>query len=207
MNSALNKMQDITLKSESFKNQDTNEFSDEVLITRFLNGSRVSYELIVQRYKKRIFEFIYFQIKQNNHDAEDLTQEVFIELYKKAGNFRKESKFSTYLFSIAKNIVFNHFRATSRRFSISQIFNREKEPEVADLQEQLIDEVNQQQVILAINCLSADERQIIYLCDKEDFSYTQISDILNIKIGTVRSRLSTARNKVIKKLRENNHEM
>ncbi len=207
MNSALNKKLNNISKIKTSKNQDTNELSDEMLIGRFLDGSRISYELLVQRYKKRIYEFIYFQIKQNSHDAEDLTQEVFFELYKKAGNFRKESKFSTYLFSIAKNIVFNHFRSTSRRFSFTQIFNKEKEPEVTDLQEQLIDKVNQQQVISAINCLSADERQIIYLCDKEDFSYAQISDILNVKVGTVRSRLSTARNKAIKKLRENNHEM
>lgn len=70
-----------------------------------------------------------------------------------------------------------------------------------------MNEAVQQQVILAINRLSADERQIIYLCDKEDFSYLQISEILNIKIGTVRSRLSTARKKVISTLREDNHEM
>lgn len=207
MNSALIKKLDITLNSEPLINQNPNQVSDEVLIARFINGSQISYELLVQRYKKRVFEFIYFQIKQNNHDAEDLAQDVFIELYNKAKSFRKESKFSTYLFSIAKNIVFNYFRATSRRFSFSLIFSKEKQPEVTDIQEQLKGEIDQQHIFSAINSLSPDERQIIYLCDKEDFSYTQISDILNIKIGTVRSRLSTARNKVIKKLRESNHEM
>lgn len=207
MNSVFKGKLDNTLIVEPFNNQDSDEPSDEVLIGQFLNGSRISYELLVLRYKQRIFEFIYFQIKQHNHDAEDLTQEVFLELYKKASNFRNESKFSTYLFSIAKNIVFNYFRASSRRFSFFKIFYKEKEEQEINLQDQYMNEAVQQQVILAINRLSADERQIIYLCDKEDFSYLQISEILNIKIGTVRSRLSTARKKVISTLREDNHEM
>ena len=70
-----------------------------------------------------------------------------------------------------------------------------------------MNEAVQQQVILTINRLSADERQIIHLCDKEGYSYFQISEILDIKIGTVRSRLNTARKKVISTLRKHNHEM
>lgn len=207
MNSVFKGKLDSTLKVEPFNYQDLSEPSDEALIGQFLNGSRVSYELLVQRYKQRIFEFIYFQIKQHNHDAEDLTQEVFIEFYKKAANFRNESKFSTYLFSIAKNIVLNYFRASSRRFSFYQIFHKAEEEKATNLQEQYLYEADQQQIVLALNRLSADERQIIYLCDKEDFSYLQISEILNIKIGTVRSRISTARKRVISTLREDNHEM
>lgn len=207
MNSVLIQKLNSTVISESSIKHSTNDLSDELLIARFIDGSQASYELLVMRYKKRIFEFIYFQIKQNNHDAEDLTQDVFIELYRKAESFRKESKFSTYLFSIAKNIVLNYFRATSRRFSFSLVFSKERETKVTDLQEQFVNEKDQQQVYSVINSLSPDERQIIYLCDRENFSYTQISEILNIKMGTVRSRLSTTRNKVIKKLRESNHEM
>ena len=198
---------DNTLKVAPYNNQNSNELSDEVLVKRFVSGSRISYELLVLRYKQRIFEFIYFQIKQHNHDAEDLTQEVFVELYKKAGNFRNESKFSTYLFSIAKNIVLNYFRAKSRRFSFFQVFSKSENEQRANLQEQHLYEIEQQQVTVAINGLNADERQIIYLCDKEGFSYEQISEILNIKIGTVRSRLNAARKKVFKALKESNHEM
>ena len=207
MNSVFKCKLDRNLKVEPFKYQDLSKPSDKILIDQFLNGSRGSYELLVQRYKQRIFEFIYFQVKQHNHDAEDLTQEVFIELYKKAAHFRNESKFSTYLFSIAKNIVLNYFRSSSRRFSLYKIFHKGEEETATNLQEQYLYEVDQKQVVLALNRLPVDERQIIYLCDKEDFSYFQISEILNIKVGTVRSRLSTARKKVISFLRENNHEM
>ncbi|KGJ95926.1 RNA polymerase sigma factor [Colwellia psychrerythraea] len=207
MNSVFKGKLDSNIKVEPFKNQDLSKPSDKILIDQFLNGSRGSYEEIVQRYKERIFGFIYFQVKQHKHDAEDLTQEVFIELYKKAAHFRNESKFSTYLFSIAKNIVLNYFRSSSRRFSLYKIFHKGEEEKAINLQEQYLFEVDQKQVVLALNRLPVDERQIIYLCDKEDFSYLQISEILNIKVGTVRSRLSTARKKVISSLREDNHEM
>jgi RNA polymerase sigma-70 factor (ECF subfamily) len=203
MNSVFKREVDNTLKVTPLATQISSEPSDEMLISRFAKGSTVSFELLVQRYKKRIFEFIYFQIKQHRHDAEDLTQDVFVELYKKVGNFRHESKFSTYLFSIAKNIVLNYFRSNSRFFSFSQLLNKSEDVEIINLHDQLSNEAEQKQILLAINSLSADERQIIYLCDKENFSYLQVSEILNIKLGTVRSRLSTARQKVISALRDN----
>jgi|GEM_PF-1395269 len=190
-----------------FSHQVIHEPSDEVLLDRFLKGSRRSYEILVLRYKKRIFEFIYFQIKQHSHDAEDLTQEVFIELYKKAASYRNEAKFSTYLFSIARNMVLNYFRTTSRRFSLLKLFQSNEEPETKSPQEKFIDIATQRQIMFAVNSLNVEERQIIYLCDKENFSYTQISNILNIKVGTVRSRLNTARQKIVQELRESSHEM
>ncbi|KXI30426.1 RNA polymerase sigma factor [Paraglaciecola hydrolytica] len=203
MNSVFKREVDNTLKVTPLATQISSEPSDEMLISQFVKGSKSSYELLVQRYKKRVFEFIYFQIKQHRHDAEDLTQDVFVELYKKVENFRHESKFSTYLFSIAKNIVLNYFRSNSRFFSFSQLLNKSEDVEIINLHDQLSNEAEQKQILLAINSLSADERQIIYLCDKENFSYLQVSEILNIKLGTVRSRLSTARQKVISALRDN----
>ena len=203
MNSVLKREFDNTLKVTPLETQISSEPSDEVLIFQFVKGSEISYELLVKRYKKRIFEFIYFQIKQHRHDAEDLTQDVFVELYKKVENFRHESKFSTYLFSIAKNMVLNYFRSNSRFFSFSQLLNKSEDVEIINMHDQLVNEAEQKQILLAINSLSTDERQIIYLCDKENFSYLQVSEILNIKLGTVRSRLSIARQKVIRILREN----
>tara|TARA_R110002167_G_scaffold253769_1_gene460070 strand:- start:543 stop:1154 length:612 start_codon:yes stop_codon:yes gene_type:complete len=203
MNSVFKREFDNTLKVTPLETQISSEPSDEVLIFQFVKGSEISYELLVKRYKKRIFEFIYFQVKQHRHDAEDLTQDVFVELYKKVENFRHESKFSTYLFSIAKNMVLNYFRSNSRFFSFSQLLNKSEDVEIINMHDQLVNEAEQKQILLAINSLSTDERQIIYLCDKENFSYLQVSEILNIKLGTVRSRLSIARQKVIRILREN----
>ncbi len=104
MNSVFKRKLDNTLKVEPFKNQDSDEPSDEALVGRFLNDSRISYELLVLRYKhkQRTFEFIYFQIKQHNHDAEDLTQEVFIELYKKRPIFTMNLNFQHIYFLLQR---------------------------------------------------------------------------------------------------------
>lgn len=180
---------------------------DEELIQQFIRGSKIAFELIVQRYKQRIFNFIYFQIKQHTEDAEDLCQEVFLQLYKKPLNFRHESKFSTYLFSIAKNIVLNYFRTNGRRGIKYNLLDSEDIIDNNCLHQRMDSENNQQQFTIALNSLSFDEKQIIFLCDNEGFSYAQISQILNINIGTVRSRLNSARNRMINKLRENYHEV
>ncbi len=171
--------------------------SDNALLLLFVEGNSEAFDCIVVRYKQRIFEFINFQLKKNNSEAEDLTQEVFIQLYNNADNFRQESKFSSYLFSIAKNTVFNYFRSCNRMLPRSQKFEDIENNDEQCLQLSLITETRQQKLEHALSRLSFDNRQIIYLCDKEGFTYSQISQILNIKVGTVRSRHSAVRRKMI----------
>jgi RNA polymerase sigma-70 factor (ECF subfamily) len=190
------------LKQKSF-----DELPDEGLIKEFVNGSSYSYELIVKRYKNRVFEFIYFQFKQHKQDAEDLTQEVFIQLYRNPNNFRAESTFSSYIFAIAKNIALNHYRTMSRRI---QSHTGDDNIDVIDntcIHLQIVNDRQQQEYINAFNQLNIEEQQIIFLADKECFSYLQLGEILGIKMGTVRSRLSSARTKIANQLRERLDEM
>ena len=105
------------LKWPFIKGRNTKVFTDEELINQFkLEGNRLAFELLVKRYKTRLYQFIYYQIQQNASDAEDLTQDVFIELFNKPNNFRGEAKFSTFLYSVARNIVLNYFRSNKRKF-------------------------------------------------------------------------------------------
>jgi RNA polymerase sigma-70 factor (ECF subfamily) len=190
------------LKQKSF-----DELPDERLMKEFVNGSSYAYELIVKRYKNRVFEFIYFQFKQHKQDAEDLTQEVFIQLYRNPNNFRAESKFSSYIFAIAKNIALNHYRTMCRRI---QSHTGGDNIDVIDntcIHLQIVNDRQQQEYINAFNQLNIEEQQIIFLADKECFSYLQLGEILGIKTGTVRSRLSSARTKIANQLRERLDEM
>lgn len=174
---------------------------DEELLLRFIQGDKKSFDIIVSRFKKSIYHYIYFQINQNASDAEDILQEVFIELYNKASNFRGEAKLSTYLYGIARNLVLNYFRNNRRHFSNN----------IVQISEDIIDEHCpyqdlsnakwEKQLTHALGQLNVEERQILYLCDKEDFSYHQISEILHIKIGTVRSRINSARTRLLNKLK------
>ena len=193
--------------------------TDNELVARFVNGDSRAFDEIVARYKDRIHSFIYFQIKQKQADAEDLTQDVFLEFYKQAANYRGESKFSTYLFSVSRNIVLNYFRAHRRRYSdktdsISQqdfddqsnrVFDELVAPDCPVTA--AIDDDLQQKVSGAMTKLNTDERQLLLLTDREGFSYEQVSNILSIKTGTVRSRLNKARQRLLQFLKVNDNAM
>ena len=198
----------------------TAQVSDDALVAKFVAGDRLAFTHLVNRYKQKIHTYIYFQINQKTADAEDLTQEVFLALYRQAGNFKGESKFSTFLYAVAHNIVLNYFRTNRRRYtdktdSISQL----DEPDTHNtiISQALIDnncpaeltitQNLQHKIAAAISKLSSDERQLLLLTDREGFSYEQISQILSIKTGTVRSRLNTARTRLLGLIKVKDHEM
>ncbi len=188
----------------------TDDAIDKQLLERFVQGDRAAFNQLVTRHKERIYSFIYFQIGQKQADAEDLTQDVFIELYKQAENYRGESKFTTYLFAISRNLMLNYFRSHKRRFSdqTDSISQEQLEPGNAQQLskqlvsdecplEQTINDNMQKKVASAIDQLKPEERQLLLLTDREGFSYEQIGQILSIKVGTVRSRLNAARNRLL----------
>lgn len=188
---------------------------DEELLELFNQGRRSAFDELVCRYKSRLFGFIYIQIHQQAEDAEDLTQEVFVQLYQTACNFKGESQFSSYLFGIAKNLILNYFRTQSRRPKVvdSSLGNSEKIKHYVDSSAQqtptntkfdkntpdAVSELlhNQNALNNAIKQLTNEERQLLFLHDKENFTYDQISVILNLKIGTIRSRLHNTRKKLM----------
>lgn len=188
---------------------------DEELLELFNRGAGWAFEELVKRYKSKIFGFVYMQVQQQAQDAEDLTQEVFVQLYQKASSFKGESQFSSYLFGIAKNLVYNYFRTKSRRPQVSdaQLDNSEmkmassfdhidkaitsQQVENSTPEDIAQNQYNQEIVNHAISLLSNEERQLLYLHDKENFTYDQISEILRLKVGTIRSRLHNTRKKLM----------
>lgn len=202
------------------ESQTASELEDQLdnqLVAQFINGDTTAFDQIVERYKEKIYSFIYFQINQKQADAEDLTQDVFLEFYKQANNYRGESKFSTYLFSISRNLVLNYFRHHRRRYTdktdsicIDDEQNNEINQGLVDQSSPLDSVINddlQQQVHNAIDKLKPEERQLLLLTDREGFSYEQIGNILSIKVGTVRSRLNSARSRLLQFLKVNKNDM
>lgn len=198
----------------------TAQTSDDALVASFVAGDKLAFTHLVNRYKQKIHTYIYFQINQKASDAEDLTQEVFLALYRQAANFKGESKFSTFLYAVAHNIVLNYFRTNRRRYteqteSISQLdepntHNTAISQALVDNDcpaERTITQNLQRKITAAINKLSTDDRQLLLLTDREGFSYEQISQILSIKTGTVRSRLNTARTRLLGLIKVKDHEM
>lgn len=156
---------------------------------------------IIETYKDSVFNLI-CRIISNYDDAMELTQETFLKAIIALPNFRFESSLKTWLYKIAVNIALNYKRKWKLFFkkekSIAQYLNHNPvSPEKATVDKQLNSFIQN-----AINNLPKELKAIILLRDIEEFSYNEISKILNIPIGTVKSRLARARCILKKTLKE-----
>ena len=180
---------------------------DNHLVTLVVdNRDHAAFEQLVNRYKKKLYNFIYFQIR-SAQDTEDLLQDTFVELYKSLDKYNRDSQFNSYLYAIAKNVVFNHYRTKSRRITTEAQDNIAEVAEDMNLQGKLEISESMKQLQLAVSQLNVEERQILYLCDNESMSYQQISVILDINLGTVRSRLHNIRKRIVEIMSENKDEL
>ena len=177
-----------------------NKVTDEQLIKKFQNGDRQSYNELVYRYKDRILNFI-FRFTHDRIAAEDLTQDTFLKLYQKKDSYREISKFSTWLYTIASNLAKTELRKIKRRktYSISDLSNSDKEDTIFTDPHNDIGKIdkNESHVLnAAIQELDSDFRIIIILREIQELSYENISRILKLPIGTVKSRINRAKLKL-----------
>lgn len=162
-------------------------------------GDLTSFEELVSLYEKKVYNYCY-RMTNNKEDAEDLTQEVFIKVYKSLGLFKGNSQFSTWIYRIAHNICIDKYRK-NKAVVISISPDREKEDDrglelpSADLspEEKIIAKERQQILQKCINELKPEYRSVIILRDLQHYSYEEISDILKLPLGTVKSHISRAR--------------
>lgn len=183
-----------------------NETSDEELISRFQNGDNYAFDLLVKRYKNPLLNFIYRFIGDQT-DAEDILQETFLRLYKNKHYYKEVAKFSTWIYTIAGNLAKTELRKRRRRkfFSISQYSGDDKDFEIPDHTSNPEKETNTQItdhiIQAAIDKLSPKFKQVIILRDIQGFAYEEISEMLEVPLGTVKSRVNRARLKLQEDLR------
>jgi RNA polymerase sigma-70 factor (ECF subfamily) len=172
--------------------------SDEELIERFQRGDIYAYELIVKRYKDQLLNFVY-RFLGTHEEAEDVVQETFLRVYRNRFAYKRVAKFSTWIYTIAGNLARTELRRRHRRrlFSLSNLGVEEKEYEITDKvfgPDTQVDSVMKEEFIQAeINKLSPKFREVIILRDIQELSYEEISKILRVPIGTVKSRVNRAR--------------
>jgi RNA polymerase sigma-70 factor (ECF subfamily) len=169
--------------------------SDEELIRALTDQDHEPFRILVRRYKDRIFGMVMRQLGERTA-AEDLAQEIFIRAFQGLPKFRADSTFSTWLTRIALNQVHSFF--TSRRFrelQRSHTFDLEKHDHGGSGQDESneTDETQLQLFRSALARLKPIHRDSIVLCGIEGRSYEDAAAILKIPVGTVRSRLSHAR--------------
>ncbi len=181
--------------------------SDSQLISGHLKGDKRAFEMLVTKYQQRIYNFS-LRMVQNPDDAADLTQEIFILVFRKLHTFRGDSKFSTWLYSIACNTCRDFLRRRKPMIPISDSMYQKgnhvgkASPDFNqnDPAERLEKKELAQVILEGIVQLPTDYRMVLLLHDLHGFRYREIADLLNISIGTVKSRLSRARFKLSRRL-------
>jgi RNA polymerase sigma-70 factor (ECF subfamily) len=168
--------------------------NDAECVRRLQRGETNAFETLVLRHQKTIFNLVY-RMLDDYDEAAETTQEIFLSAYRAIGRFRGEANFSTWLYRIALN------HANTRRKSIihrqqrtvplettEPLRDAHLGPAEAAEQKEIQDRVQQ-----ALNSLEQDDAMIILLRDLQDVSYEEVARILEIPVGTVKSRLHRAR--------------
>ena len=150
-----------------------------------------------------------FHLTYNESQAKDLVQETYLKAFRFINRYEEGTNAKAWLFKILKNAFINEFRKKSKRpskvdFEEIIAYQDGEEGNITgymDLRAEIFENMMGDEITISVNSLPLDFRTVILLCDVEGFTYEEIAKILNIPIGTVRSRLFRARNMLKEKLR------
>lgn len=167
------------------------------LIKKAQHGDILAFEELILDYQKRIYNYCY-RMAGNGHDAEDLAQEVFIKVYRNLKAFKGNSQFSTWLYRIAHNTCIDKFRKSKTYAdNVSFLDDYDREKMVSSIQTLPEDEIIAKEKYKIIEecilSLKPSYRSVIILRDIQNYSYEEISLILKLPMGTVKSYISRAR--------------
>lgn len=163
------------------------------LISRFLAGDTGAFAELVDLYKDRIHQFV-ICILGPDRESEDIAQEVFIQIYKSLRNFRRESAFSTWAYSLTRNVCRRRLRDRGRESGLfaGEEAYRELPDRAPSIETVLEREEDGRRVRGAVDGLSPLHRSVLFLSCWERLSYEEIAAALEIPVGTVRSRIHNA---------------
>jgi RNA polymerase sigma factor (sigma-70 family) len=156
-----------------------------------------------------MYNFAY-RLTNDEDDANDLVQDTYLKAFRFINSFQKGTNAKAWLFRILKNSFINDYRKKSKEPAkvdyqeVETVYNSADEPTydgTVDLRSETVQDLIGDEVAHALNSLPVDFRTVIILCDIEGFTYEEMAKILDIPIGTVRSRLHRARNLLKEKLR------
>jgi RNA polymerase sigma-70 factor, ECF subfamily len=172
--------------------------SDEEVILALQAGDMRCYDELVRRYKIRLYTFV-VQMVKNDQLAEDIVQDTFIRLYRHYQSYRTIAKFRTWIFTIAANQVRTQMRKLSKMKTID-LEPRNSGDRATELphpqrnvDEQVAGKMTVEKVKSAMEQLPDEFREAIILREIEELSYDEIVSMLNLPLGTVKSRINRAR--------------
>lgn len=172
--------------SESLERLDGDE--DASIVQEHLNGNPDAFRRLYEKYGEKVFASAY-RIVGEHHAAADLAQEIFVKIFHELRSFKFESRFSTWLFRVTVNHAINKANEVKRHSRIREKIEREGRGDLGGTREgRPLDERVQQ----ALQALSPKLRAIVSLRYLDGLSYEEIAEVLEISLGTVKSRLFLA---------------
>jgi RNA polymerase sigma factor (sigma-70 family) len=174
---------------------------DEALVARTRRGDSTAFDVLVQRYKERLYATVY-HMTSNHEDANDLVQDAFIKAYKSINSFKGQSSFYTWIYRIAVNRTINHLKRRKNRnhFSLDDIdSNIQADPDFVELMSHVTPRREagltelQAKLNEALQKLSEPHRAVVVMHDVQGMTHADIARVMKCSEGTVRSRLFYAR--------------
>jgi RNA polymerase sigma-70 factor, ECF subfamily len=190
------------------------EVTDEVLMLRYQGGDRTSFATLVRRHKTPVFNFVLRQVRAPAV-AEDITQDVFVRVVQGSNDFRHNSRFSTWVYTIAKNLCIDHARKMSHRKHASLDHSASGEPDGPTLGDKVSDPHPRSSVDRtaiggeleahirrAVEELPEDQREVFLLREVANIPFKEIADMAGVSENTIKSRMRYALERLQKALAE-----
>ncbi|NSW75749.1 MAG: sigma-70 family RNA polymerase sigma factor [Candidatus Atribacteria bacterium] len=186
---------------------------DREIVREVLNGKKELFALLIHRYEDKIFNYIYYMVKQKE-EAEDLAQTTFVKAFFALRQYNRAYEFSTWIYTIARNVCLDYFRKRKKEdvdLSLNVTVSEDGDTEMGELIEEdhspdplrtILNEELRGKIEKAIERLPVKLREIVVLRHLEDCSYEEIAQIMDLPVGTVKSYLHRARKKLKEWLEE-----
>jgi RNA polymerase sigma-70 factor (ECF subfamily) len=186
-------------------NEPAVRLTDEELILAFQQEDETAFDEIVKRYKNPLFNFV-GRLLGDNFYGEDIVQETFLRVYRNKHRYHQVAKFSTWIYTIASNLAKTELRRRKVRnfFSISSKGAEEKDYDIVDtatdVEKEVDGAIRTQMILREVDKLPPHFKEAVLLRDVQDLSYEEISNILDVPLGTVKSRVNRGRSRLQKRL-------
>ena len=176
----------------------------DALIERCLRGDQTAWEMIVRMHRRKVFNIAYKFVGRHDQ-AEDLTQDVFLKLYKSLETFDRRANFQTWLVSVSRNLCIDHYRSVRKE---REVVNRDVDPSeltpaAPDRNAQAALEQRDRVHLLrrALDKLQPSLRTAVMMRDIQEMSYHDIAERLSLPEGTVKSRINRGRSELARQYR------
>ena len=184
--------------------------TEQELVARARRGDESAFEALVTENEKRIYNLCR-RLTGNQEDAAELTQEAFLNAWRGLGRFQGESSFSTWLYRLATNACIDFLRKEKRRQSLSMTVSLDDEEEARQVElpderyapEGALERAEARRAVAeGLERLTLEHRQVLVMREIHGLSYAEIGQVLDLDLGTVKSRIARARGALRKVLTE-----